>query len=72
MSEECAYSFRDLFLAANKREMTAAEKHAFMSLSQADINARVKELAAQAGWGTKDKKGSDGAHYLAFCPDWQH
>ena len=70
MDEECAYSFADLFFAANKRVMTASEKHAFMTLTQAGINEKVKAMAAQAGWGTQDKEGDDGKIYTAFCPTW--
>jgi hypothetical protein len=31
----------------------------------------VAEWAAEAGWGTKDRLGSDGVHYTAFCPLWK-
>ena len=70
MTEECAYSFSDLFFAAHKRKMTVSEKHAFMTLTQANINEKVKVMATQAGWGTQDKKGDDGKIYTAFCPTW--
>ena len=71
MAEECAYSFADLFFAANKRVMTIAEKHSFMALTQKAINEKVKAMASSAGWGTKDKRGTDGKLYTAFCPAWK-
>lgn len=70
LSQECAYSFNDLFFAALKRQMTAEEKRSFSSLSQDEINEKVGELALKAGWGTMDKTGTDGRMYRAFCPLW--
>lgn len=70
MAEECSYSFHDLFRAAHERDMTASEKHAFIAMRHEERNIAVKGLARKAGWGTKDKKGSDGEVYTAFCPTW--
>lgn len=62
------YSFAALFFAARNRVMTLAEKHAFMSMPQVDINIAIKSLAEIAGWLTEDKTDSEGKIYTVFCP----
>lgn len=70
MAEECDYSFNDLFVAAEKRQMSEKEKSEFLALRQEAINEQVRVLAQKAGWGTMDKIGTDGRIYRAFCPLW--
>ena len=68
ISKECAYSFKDLFIAAKGRQMTPAEADSFKGLPQEDVNELVINLAADAGWSTRPVRGSDGREYIAFCP----
>jgi hypothetical protein len=68
MSEECQYSFSDLFEAAHKRGLQEAEAMKFVLASQEEKNKIVKELASLAGWKIEDRIGSDGKTYTAFSP----
>jgi len=68
MSEECQYSFGDLFQAAYHRELDRAEAMKFVLASQEEKNEFVRALARAANWGTRDRVGSDGKVYTAFSP----
>jgi hypothetical protein len=68
MSEECQYSFSDLFKAAHNRALDQTEAMKFVLVSQDEKNKIVKELASLAGWKIEDRIGSDGKTYTAFSP----
>ncbi len=68
ITKECAYSFSDLFMAAQGRAMTAKEQVEFRALTQSARNSAVQKLAAVAGWKTREITGTDGKCYTAFCP----
>ena len=70
MGPECAYSFKDLYIAAFKKAPEAGELESLYALAQDQRNKQVKEWAILAGWGTKERIGSDGVQYTAFCPLW--
>ncbi|MEX1123901.1 MAG: hypothetical protein WEC81_01900 [Patescibacteria group bacterium] len=63
----CAYSFADLFLAANGRVATDQENEKFNRLTQVERNAVVKKLAKQASWETEKVKTIEG-RFIAFWP----
>ncbi len=63
----CAYSFADLFQAANGRRSTEKEDQRFLELSQTQRNQSVQQLAAKAGWSTQLVETSAG-EFLAFWP----
>lgn len=69
MNPECAYSFKDLYNAAFGKPPTEVELSALYALPQEERNHVVKDWARQAGWGTKERMGSDGVRYTAFCPE---
>lgn len=71
ISEECGYSFKDLYVAAFGHEPSGAELAGLYALSQEERNRTVARWAAKAGWGTKNRLGTDGVHYTAFCPLWK-
>ncbi len=65
---ECAYSFKDLYIAAFGK---APDRHVFSKFelaSQSQKNEIVKQWAQKAGWQTVSRFGSDGAVYTAFAP----
>lgn len=68
MSENCCYSFHDLFFAANGRSWTEEERLAFSTLSQDDRNSEVRKLVAATGdrWTCEDRQWHDGIIYTAF------
>ena len=68
MSNECDYSFWDLYTAAYQKVPTESEKKEFFALPQFRRNMKVKEWAKRAGWKTKRKIGSDFKIYVAFYP----
>ncbi len=68
MPIECAYSFRDLYFAAFGKQLSKEQIIKFERISQTDRNKLVKDWAKKAAWETKDKPGSDGLIYTAFCP----
>jgi hypothetical protein len=68
MSENCKYSFSDLFEAVHNRALDQTEAMKFVLVSQDEKNKIVKELANLAGWKTEDRIGSDGKTYTAFSP----
>lgn len=68
MGLECNYSFADLFKAAHERTPTSDELSHFHEMSQIERNILVTAWAENAGWYTKDKKGTDGCIYTAFAP----
>ena len=64
---ECAFSFQDLFFAAEGRVWTPDEELTFAHMSQADRNNWVAILAQKAPqFTTEDKVGTDGIVYRAF------
>ena len=69
MAIECAYSFRDLYIAAHKREPKDKELKNLYSLQQNERNRIVKHWSEVAGWQTRERRGSDGVTYLAFAPN---
>ena len=67
MSQECKYSFDDLFRLANDRDWTIEEKRVFLAMDQDARNEEVKRLAKKAGCiRTEDRQGTDGLTYTAF------
>lgn len=68
MAIECAYSFSDLFLAANKKSPTSEELDVLYALPQNERNKTVKIWAQIAGWEIKERLGHDGQIYFAFAP----
>ena len=68
MSENCCYSFHDLFFAAHGRSWTEAERLEFSTLSQEDRNAEVRRLVAATSdsWICEDRRWHDGITYTAF------
>lgn len=71
MKLECAYSFTDLYSAAFKKPPEAGELEQLYALPQAERNTVVQEWAQLAGWGTRQRIGTDGVEYTAFCPLWK-
>lgn len=71
MGPECNFSFRDLYLAAHNRPALESEMQALFALPQSERNAVVKKWSELSGWGTKERVGTDGALYIAFCPNWK-
>jgi len=68
MAIECAFSFADLFRAAQNREPTEQELVALYALPQDLRNEKVQRWAQTAGWETRARVGTDGQTYLAFAP----
>ncbi len=68
MPIECAYSFKDLFVAAHSIEPNEAELLALYDLPQEERNEVVSQWAEKAGWQVRQRTGSDGKEYLAFAP----
>lgn len=66
MAESCAFSFDDLYQAANGRPMTKAEKEALYVFPQSKRNIIVGKWAESAGWQFQDRVGTDGVMYRAF------
>ncbi len=69
MAIECAYSFKDLFIAAHHVEPNDNELLSLYDLPQQERNEIVRKWAEQAGWETKERMGTDGKMYLAFAPE---
>ena len=67
MMHYCAYSFADLFKAANGRPATSKENQTFEKLSQPERNREVAKLAERANWQTESVKTSEGL-FVAFWP----
>lgn len=68
MGIECAYSFKDLYLAAFGHEPKVDELLNLYALPQAKKNAVVAKWTKKAGWATSVRLGTDGVEYLAFYP----
>ncbi len=68
MPIECAYSFKDLYKAAFSQEISEEKWVQFGKISQDERNKLVRRWAQKAGWEIKDKPGTDGLTYTAFCP----
>ena len=68
MSENCCYSFFDLFLAANGRSWTETERETFSKLDQERRNLEVRRLVdlTNGGLACEDRERSDGVTYTAF------
>lgn len=71
MAIECAFSFRDLFIAAYGREPDGRELQLLYALSQEERNKTVKRWAKKADWEVTERTGSDGVTYLAFAPNFR-
>jgi hypothetical protein len=68
MGRECAYSFKDLYLAAHGHPMPREVEQQLYRTSQAVRNEWVGDWAKAAGWETQPRTGTDEQLYLAFCP----
>lgn len=68
MTNNCLYSFADLFEAAFERKADSTELASLYSLPQEERNRLVSVWAAEAGWLTKDVRGTDGVIYTSFWP----
>lgn len=68
MSENCCFSFHDLFFAARGRSWTEEERVSFSALSQVERNAEVRRLVAatEGRWTCEDRPWHDGITYTAF------
>lgn len=68
MSENCCYSFHDLFRAVYGRDWTDTERDRFSCLSQDEKNASVREMVARTNglWTCEDRVWTDGVTYTAF------
>lgn len=68
MSENCCFSFHDLFFAAHGRSWTDDERESFSVLSQEERNAEVRRLVAATDgrWVCEDRHWHDGVTYTAF------
>ncbi len=68
MSENCCYSFLDLFKAANGRAWSEEEQERFRNLPQDEKNAEVRRLVAltNGAWLCEDRLWGDGITYTAF------
>lgn len=64
----CAYSFSDLFFAAENRMPSEEELTVFAKMTQGRRNQAVKRLAEQADWNVEDRSGADDIIYTAFWP----
>jgi hypothetical protein len=71
MAIECAYSFRDLYTAAHKREPGQKELQSLYALPQSEKNAVIKRWAQLAGWEVKERIGVGGIIYTAFAPSFK-
>jgi len=71
MAIECSYSFRDLYVAAHKKEPEPGELPALYALLQEERNNIVRGWARQAGWEVKERHANDGVTYLAFAPSFK-
>lgn len=68
MAIECAYSFKDLYIAANGILPTDNELNELYKLHQRERNKTVSDWAQKAKWQTRRRVGSDGQVYFAFAP----
>lgn len=68
MTENCCYSFLDLFRAAHGRAWSEREREHFNQLPQEGKNQAVREMVACTGgeWACEDRCWSDGKVYTAF------
>jgi len=68
MSENCWYSFLDLFRAAYGRNWSEEEQERFRNLPQEEKNAEVRRMVAltNGGWLCEDRVWGDGITYTAF------
>jgi hypothetical protein len=68
MSENCCYSFHDLFFAAIGRSWTDTERKSFSELDQDQKNAEVRRLVSltSGSWACEDRHWHDGITYTAF------
>lgn len=68
MSENCCYSFLDLFRAARGRDWSEEEREEFNNLPQEEKNRVVREMVAKTGgkWACEDRTWMDGKVYTAF------
>lgn len=68
MSENCCYSFLDLFRAAYGRDWTDSEREHFNGLAQPEKNLAVRDLVDRTNgeWACEDRPWSDGKIYTAF------
>ncbi len=68
MSENCCYSFHDLFLAAFGRSWTDSEHKNFSELDQNQRNSEVRRLVSLTNglWDCEDRHWRDGVTYTAF------
>lgn len=71
MGRECAYSFKDLYLAAHGHPMPQEVEQGLIQITQEARNEWVGDWAKAAGWETQPRTGTDGQLYLAFCPAFQ-
>ena len=71
LSENCCYSFSDLFRAARKREATPQEVERYQKLNQVEKNNLVKQLVSETNgvWVYEDRLWEDGVTYSAFWPN---
>lgn len=68
MPHYCAYSFADLFQAAQGRPFSKKEEQTFAALNQTDRNQQVRQLAEKAGWQYKNITSYEGDVFTAFWP----
>lgn len=68
MDQSCSFSFWDLYTAAYGKAPSIELKKKFMSLSQNEINRKVRKWAHIAEWKTEERMGTDKKLYLAFFP----
>lgn len=68
MSENCCFSFYDLFFAATGRSWTEFERETFSNLDQERRNSEVRRLVelTKGTWACEDREWSDGVTYTAF------
>ncbi len=68
MSDNCCYSFLDLFRAAHGRDWREEEREHFNGLPQEEKNRAVREMVAatNGAWACEDRTWSDGKVYTAF------
>ena len=68
MSENCCFSFLDLFVAAHGRNWTEGERETFAALDQSQRNLEVRRLVnlTRGRWECEDRHWHDGITYTAF------
>lgn len=71
MGDECSFGFADLYKAAFGHNPPDSVIMELLSLDQETKNAKVRQWAALAGWGTDERRGTDGLMYTAFSPTWK-